>query len=93
MMVALEAGADDFNAEDGLYEILCPPTAVAAVRKVLEDMGIEVESAEIRRIPQNTVSLDAEGVEKIERMLERFEDSDDVQEVYHNAELPEQEEE
>jgi len=91
MMAALDLGADDFNSSDGQYEILCPPAAVSAVRKGFENLGMIVESAETQRVPQNTVSLDAETAEKIQKMIERFDDNDDVQEVYHNAELPEDE--
>ncbi|MDR0856739.1 MAG: YebC/PmpR family DNA-binding transcriptional regulator [Clostridiales bacterium] len=91
MMTAIDLGADDFLSEDGRYEILCAPAVMSAVRKGFEGIGMNVVSAEVRRIPQNTVALSAEDAEKIERMLERFEDNDDVQEVFHNAELPESE--
>ena len=79
MMEALDAGAEDFNALDDVYEIYTAPTDFSVV-------GM---------FPQNTVDAtkDEELVEKIEKMLERFDDDDDVQDVYHNATLPEEEEE
>lgn len=95
MMAALDAGAEDFNPMDDVYEIYTAPNDFSAVREALEDKGYSFLSAEIARLPQNTVdaSNDVELAEKIERMLERFDDNDDVQEVFHNAILPEEVEE
>ena len=95
MMEALDAGAEDFNALDDVYEIYTAPTDFSVVREALEAKGLSFLSAEIGMFPQNTVDAtkDAELVEKIEKMLERFDDDDDVQDVYHNATLPEEEEE
>ncbi len=95
MMAALDAGAEDFNPMDDVYEIYTAPNDFSAVREALEEKGYAFLSAEIARLPQNTVdaSNDTELAEKIERMLERFDDNDDVQEVFHNAILPEEEDE
>jgi len=93
MMVALEAGADDFSEEDGVYEILTTPEAFATVRDTLESQGYSFIRSEIDRVPNMTVELDDAAVEKITRMLDMFEDNDDVQNVYHNALLPEEDEE
>ncbi len=95
MMAALDAGAEDFNPMDDVYEIFTSPNDFSAVREALEAKGYAFLSAEIARLPQNTVdaSKDTELAEKIERMLERFDDNDDVQEVFHNAILPEEEDE
>jgi len=93
MMQAIEAGAEDFSPQDDVYEILTAPDDFSKVRKSLEDAGYTFSEAQIDRIPQNTVALDAESISKVNRMLELFEDNDDVQNVYHNAELPEEEEE
>ena len=95
MMEALDAGAEDFNALDDVYEIYTAPTDFSVVREALEAKGLSFLSAEIGMFPQNTVDAtkDEELVEKIEKMLERFDDDDDVQDVYHNATLPEEEEE
>ena len=94
MMEALDAGAEDFNALDDVYEIYTAPADFSVVREALESKYTFL-SAEIGMFPQNTVDAtkDPELVEKIEKMLERFDDDDDVQEVYHNVALPEEEEE
>ena len=94
MMEALDAGAEDFNAVDDAFEVYTAPSEFSAVREALEAAGFNFLSAEVRMIPQNTVNVnDAEDIEKFERFLERLDDNDDVQEVYHNAVLPEDEEE
>ncbi len=92
MMTALEAGADDFVAEEDSYEILTSPEAFSQVRHTLEEAGIEMVDAEITMIPQTYVSItDPEVAAKINKMLEMLEDDDDVQNIWHNAELPEEE--
>ncbi len=93
MMTALDAGAEDFDADDGYYEIITSPSDFASVRDAISAAGIEYASAEIRRIPQNTIRLEAEDRDKLLKMLDAFEDNDDVQEVYHNAEYDEDGEE
>ncbi len=94
MMAALDAGAEDFVPMDDAFEVYTAPADFSAVREALEGEGYSFLSAEISMVPQNTVdtSGDPELVEKIERMLDRFDDNDDVQEVYHNAAMPEEEE-
>lgn len=94
MMEALDAGAEDFNALDDVYEIYTSPADFSAVREALESKYSFI-SAEIGMFPQNTVDAtnDPELVEKIVKMLDRFDDDDDVQEVYHNVTLPEEEDE
>ena len=94
MMQALDMGAEDFAAQDDCFEIFTAPNDFSTVREALEGAGYSFLSAETEMIPSNTVDVsDSEMVEKIERMLEMFEDNDDVQEVFHNAILPEIEEE
>ena len=93
-MEALELGAEDFNPLDDVFEVYTAPADFSSIREALEGKGYEFLSAEIQMIPQNTIQVDDdELMGKIERMLERFDDNDDVQEVYHNAMLPEAEEE
>lgn len=92
MMVALDAGADDFNVEDGCYEIITSPESFESVRENLEKQGYTFERSEVTRIPNMTVSLEGEAVIKFTKMLDMFEENDDVQNVYHNAELPEDDE-
>ena len=92
MMKALEAGAEDFSAEEDSYEIITDPAAFSDVRLQLEKGGVPMVSAEVTMIPQNTVSVtDSEDIKKINKMLDMFDDNDDVQDVYHNAELPDEE--
>lgn len=93
MMVALDAGADDFEAMDDAYEISTSVAAFSEVREALEKAGYEFMTAEVSMVPSNTVEANDELAEKLEKMLDKFEDNDDVQEVYHNANLPEEEEE
>ena len=81
------------TALDDAFEVYTAPADFSAVREALEGAGYAFISAEVRMIPQNTVNVeDAETIEKIERFLERLDDNDDVQEVYHNAIFPEDEE-
>jgi YebC/PmpR family DNA-binding regulatory protein len=89
MMMALDAGAEDFNAEEEVFEIITSPDSFSEVRESLEKSGYEFLSADITMIPENTVALDLEHSEKLQKMIDRFEDDDDVQDVYHNADLHE----
>ena len=91
MMTALDAGADDFSVDGNVYEVLTSPENFNTVRDALEAKGYSFIRSEIDRIPNMTVDLDDEAAEKIIRMLDLFEDNDDVQNVYHNANLPESE--
>ena len=94
MMTALDAGAEDVNVEEDVYEILTAPNDFSAVREKLEQQGITFLSAEVQKIPQNTVAVtDPDTILKIQKMLDLLEENDDVQNVFHNADLPEEEEE
>ena len=93
MMLALECGAEDFGVEDGMYEILTTQADFSAVREQLEAKGISFVKSEIEKIPSNYIGVDEATLPKIQRMLDMFDDNDDVQNVYHNADLPEEEEE
>ena len=90
-MQALEAGAEDITSEEDAFEIYTSPEEFSNVRKALEDAGYAFLSAEIDRIPQTTVTVDEEALKKVNWMLDMFEDNDDVQNVFHNALLPEEE--
>lgn len=93
MMQALDAGAEDFVAQEDVFEIYTSPAEFSAVREALEKEGYSFIKAEVAMIPQNTVNItDAEVVEKVTKFLDALEDNDDVQEVFHNAVLPEDEE-
>ena len=90
MMAALDAGAEDFVAQDDAFEVYTSPSDFSAVRESLENAGYTFFSAEVQMIPQNTVNIsDKETAEKVERFLDNLDDNDDVQEVFHNAVLPE----
>lgn len=94
MMLALDAGAEDFSEGDGAeFEITCDPADFHAVRTGLEEAGLSFLSAEIVMLPQNTVCVDDETQDKFERMIDMLEESDDVQNIYHNAELSDEEDE
>ena len=94
MMIALEAGAEDMKAEEDVFEIYTAPADFSAVREELEKQGLSFLSAEVNKLPQNMVSVDdPEVLKNIQKLLDMLEDNDDVQNVYHNCDLPEEEEE
>ena len=87
MMLALDAGAEDFAEEEDSFEVVTGPDDFGVVRQALEDAGVEMASAEVTMIPQTWVSVSAEeDVKNIQRILDLLEDDDDVQSVYHNWE-------
>lgn len=87
MEIALEAGADDVNAESDTFEIVCQTSAFAAVRQALADKNIETVSAEVAMLPKNTIEVDEDKARKILNLMENFEDHDDVQNVYANFDI------
>lgn len=89
MMMALDAGAEDFSSEEDAFEITTAPEDFSKVREALENNGIKLASAEVSMIPSTYVALDGEAAEKFEKLLDRLEENDDVQNVWHNAEFPE----
>ena len=87
MMIAIDAGADDFVEEEDSYEVTTAPDDFETVRKALEDAGIKMASAEVSMIPQTYVTLtDETDLKNINKILDLLDDDDDVQEVYHNWE-------
>jgi len=87
MMDALDSGADDFTAEDGIYEVLTAPENFSAVREELENRGYSFLTAEIQMIPQTNVELtDEEHIKNMNKLIDMLDDNDDVQNVYHNWE-------
>lgn len=85
MMMALDAGAEDFAEEEDSFEITTAPADFDAVHKALEEQGVVMVSAEVSMIPQTYVSLtDEADITNIGRILDLLDDDDDVQEVYHN---------
>ena len=88
MEVALEAGADDVIADDdGAIEVLCAPPAFEAVKNALEKAGLKPGVAEVTMRAENTVELSGDDAQRMQKLLDIIEDLDDVQEVYHNAEI------
>ena len=94
MMNALESGAEDVQTMDDAFEIYTAPNDFSAVREALESKGYSFLSAERSKLPQTTNAItDEETLLKIRKLLDMMDENDDVVEVYHNAELPEEEEE
>jgi YebC/PmpR family DNA-binding regulatory protein len=90
MMAALDAGAEDFNAEEEVFEITTAVEDFGAVREALETAGYEFLTAELTMIPDTYTALNMEDSEKVQKLIDKLEDDDDVQDVYHNAEFPEE---
>ena len=85
MMIALDAGAEDFAEEEDSYEVLTDPDEFSTVREALEAEGIPMVSAEVTMIPQNYVELtDPADLKALQKTLDLLDDDDDVQNVYHN---------
>lgn len=87
MEAALDAGAEDVTTDGGMFEVLTAPTDFQKVREAIEKAGMTIEDAQITNLPNNTVTLDADATAKFARLLDTLDDNDDVQNVYHNAEL------
>jgi len=89
MGVALDAGAEDvITDDDGAVEVLCAPSDFEAVKAALEAAGLKPELAEVTMRAENMVELTGEDAARMQKLLDVIEDLDDVQELYHNAELP-----
>ena len=85
MMIALDAGADDFNEEEDSYEVLTSAEAFDEVKKALEEASVPLASAEVTMIPQNYVELtDEVAIKNLQKTLDLLDGDDDVQSVYHN---------
>ena len=91
---ALEAGAEDFNADGDVFEIITAPNDMGIVRDALEEKDYTFISAEVAYIPQTTTSLDDEDAKKqMLRLIDMLEENDDVQEIWHNWDAPDEDEE
>lgn len=94
MMMALDAGAEDFADEEDSYEIITDPDSFSQVREALEKEGIAMAQAEVTMIPQTYVELTSEqDIKSMNRILDLLDEDDDVQQVYHNWDMPDEEEE
>ena len=87
--LALEAGAEDVKNEVEVFEVITSPTVYLKVKEAIENAKIPVEAGEITYMPSNTVPVDAEKGQKLLKLIDALEDNEDVQNVSHNAELPE----
>ncbi len=88
MELAIEAGADDLQTVEDHYEITTAVENYETVRKALEDAGVAMESAEITRIPSNTVAVDEKKGKALLKLMDILEDHDDIQKTYSNFDIP-----
>lgn len=86
MLLAIEAGAENFESGEDYYEITTSPEDFSSVREALEKEGLTFAEADVQMVPQTYISLDAEASRKMGLLIENLEDLDDVIEVYHNWE-------
>lgn len=93
MEYCLEAEAEDYTAEDDVYEITTTPENFSNVRKYFEGKGVTFLEAAIKMVPQNYITLDGDKLATFTKMLDKLEELDDVQDIYHNVELPDDDEE
>ena len=84
MMEALEAGAENFEADDEFYEITTAPQDFSSIREALEAKGLEFIEAEVKMVPQTYIELDGDAARKMGLIVENLEDNDDVQNIWHN---------
>jgi YebC/PmpR family DNA-binding regulatory protein len=88
LTAVLDAGAEEVNDIGDSFEVIAEPTDLVAVRSALQDAAIDYESAEASFVPSVTVGVDKSGAERVFRLIEALEDSDDVQNVFSNVEVP-----
>ncbi|ABA89574.1 protein of unknown function DUF28 [Syntrophotalea carbinolica DSM 2380] len=89
--VALEAGAEDVNDEDGVTEVITAPADFETVRNTLAEQGLTPESAEVTMIPQNMTAVEGKQAESLMKMIDMLEDNDDVQNVFANFDISDEE--
>jgi YebC/PmpR family DNA-binding regulatory protein len=87
LLPAIEAGAEDIAIDHDVFEVLTEPADIAAVRRALEEAGIEIQHAEVAQRPKTTVPLDEEGARKVLKLIDALEDNDDVGEVHGNFDV------
>jgi transcriptional/translational regulatory protein YebC/TACO1 len=85
----IDAGAEDVEFSEGYISVTCPLQDFGKMQKALDQKAITPESAELQRIPNTSVKLNDEELQKVMKLVDFFEDDDDVQKVYHNIELNE----
>jgi YebC/PmpR family DNA-binding regulatory protein len=87
LMPAIEAGAEDIGADDGVFEILTEPADLTAVRAALDEAGIEMQSSEVGWLPKTRVPVDENDAGKLLRLIDALEDNDDVDAVHANFDV------
>jgi YebC/PmpR family DNA-binding regulatory protein len=90
LALALDAGAADFRRADSAFEITAVPGDLEAVRRVLEERGVPIQSAEVTYVPQSTVRLEGKEAQQVLRLVEGLEELDDVQHVFANFDIPDE---
>ena len=90
LLAVLDAGAEEVRDLGDSLEVVCEPTDLVAVRTALQDAGIDYDSAEAGFVPSVTVELDEDAAGKVFRLIEALEDSDDVQDVFANGDIPDE---
>ncbi len=90
MLEVIDAGAEDIEEDNGMYEIKTNPTEFMAVRKKLDELKVEVKSAEITYIPKSTIEVSKKDAEKVLKLINALDDHDDIQNVYSNIEITEE---
>ena len=93
MEYALDAGADDIITEDDAFIVRTSVADFSNVRKYLEEKNLHFFEAEIKMVSQNMITLEGDELKKFQKLVDALEDLDDVQNVYHNVDLPDEEEE
>jgi transcriptional/translational regulatory protein YebC/TACO1 len=88
LLAVLDAGAEEVNDLGEAWEVVSEPSDLVPVRTALQSSGLEYESAESSFVPSVTVALDEDGARKIFKLIDAIEDSDDVQNVYSNFDVP-----
>jgi YebC/PmpR family DNA-binding regulatory protein len=90
LALALDAGAADLRRVDQAFEVTTTPQELEAVRRVLEERGVPMQSAEVSYVPQNTIRLEGKEAQQVLRLVEGMEELDDVQHVYANFDIPDE---
>ena len=85
----LDSGAEEINDEGDVFEIVSEASDFVAVREAIQNAGIDYDSAEAQFVPSMKTPVDLEGAKKVFRLIDALEDSDDVQNVYSNLDIPE----
>ncbi len=89
-LLAIDAGADDFDEDEGVLEVRADPASFEKLRKTLEDAGAAIVRAELAMLPKATLLLESKQAEQTLRLMDRLEELDDIQRVYTNADFPEE---